>query len=733
MARGSGAALRTRLEPVRFLGCAALVAVGLSLASGTVTAQSAGPAAVAPAAQEARPLLPTPREYAPGEAIPLERGVAIMPAGHSEDGLTVQDLKEALGSRDVDADVRRGEAAVVVRLLRNADPEADRILDRTGLSLDPAMEEEGYVLVVEEGRADVVASTAAGIYYGVQTLKQLLEGRGVDARLHGARIRDWPALRWRGLHDDLSRGPVPTLEFQKEQIRTLAAYKLNVYSPYFEHTLAYESHPLIAPPGGAMTAEQVRELVEFARRHHVTVVPEQEAFGHLHHVLKWELYQDAAETPHGHVLAPGRDESLELIEDWFSEIFSLFPGPFVHLGADETFDLGRGRTRERVEEEGLGPVYVEFLTRIVELLEPSGKRFLFWGDVAVNEPELVSELPPELIAVAWNYWSSDGFDDYLNTFESVGMETWVAPGVNNWSRIYPDFHVALPNIRGFVAAGQRLGSTGMLNTTWDDDGEALFNQTWYGVVFGAQAAWRDGPAEIDTFRESFGAVFHEDPTGRVAEAYRLLTEAYRLLHGADVGAGTDVLFWMDPWSEEGQRVSAELLPTASELRLAAERAIVALAEGRREAAARGDTLGHPEVMAAMELGARKMDFIGLKFQLAREIVESYDRAARIAARGERVDDAELRRAVTDELRDISAINGRMQDLRNGYGVLRQLYEDAWYRENRPYWIHNVLARYDRGVQRWTDRIDAFGAVWSRWRREGTIPPAVEAGIPALRP
>jgi len=86
-----------------------------------------------------------------------------------------------------------------------------------------------------------------------------------------ARIPDWPAMRYRGLDDYLSRGPVPTLEFQKRQIRTFAAYELNVYSPYFEHTLAYRSNPLIAPPVGAITSEQVAELVAYAKQYHIDV------------------------------------------------------------------------------------------------------------------------------------------------------------------------------------------------------------------------------------------------------------------------------------------------------------------------------------------------------------------------------------------------------------------------------------------------------------------------------
>ena len=66
------------------------------------------------------------------------------------------------------------------------------------------------------------------------------------------------------LDDDLSRGPVTTLDFEKKLIRTLAVYKINLYSPYFEHTAAYASNPLIAPPGGCITASDAAALVAYA-------------------------------------------------------------------------------------------------------------------------------------------------------------------------------------------------------------------------------------------------------------------------------------------------------------------------------------------------------------------------------------------------------------------------------------------------------------------------------------
>ena len=584
------------------------------------------------------------------------------------------------------------------------------------------MRAEGYALQPDGTRLTIAAESPAGLFYGAQTVKQLISGRGRDGRLQLVRARDWPAMRYRGLHDDLSRGPVPTLEFQKEQIRRFAAYKLNVYSPYFEHTLEYASHPLAAPPGGAMTREDVRELVRYARQYHIDVIPEQEAFGHLHHLLKWELYAPIAETPHGHVIAPGQPASMQLIKQLFAEIDSLFPSRFVHLGADETFELGRGQTASRVKSEGIGTVYVDFLRTITDSLRFMDKRFLFWGDVAGNHPELVKTLPKNMIAVPWVYWltSAANLEGTVKPWKDAGMEFWVAPGVNNWLRVYPDNGVALRNIQQFVATGQRNGATGMLNTSWDDDGDALFNQTWYGVLWGAAASWQPGESSIADFERSFGRVFHGDTTGNIDEAERKLAAAHARLRDAGIGEASTFAFWLDPWSGEGQLMAKQVLPVARDVRILAESALVLIAHARRA----GVSPRSRDALAAVELGARRIDWLAAKFQFADEVAQMYHRAGADTSR-------EGRREAQQQLADIShPINGRVLDLREGFANLKQLHQQAWLAENRPYWIDNVMGKYDVAIQLWIRRADDIAAAWRVFNRTRVLPSAASLGIPA---
>jgi hypothetical protein len=709
-------------------------------------------------AQAGPHLIPMPREVRAAAVQPLSSGVQITCSAPcaAEDAFSVSDLKAFLTSRNV---LVSASSPVNILVTRYGSPLSQSIYKESlppgsadsPTAMPEAMKGEGYAIIPDGKGLAITAASAEGIFYAIQTVKQLVEAYpGQAAVLHTATIRDWPAMRYRGLDDDLSRGPVTTLEFEKKMIRTLAAYKINLYSPYFEHTAGYASDPLPGPPGGTITAADAAALVAYAKDYHITIVPEQEAFGHLHHNLTWEMYQPLAETPHGAVLAPGQPGSLTLTTRMLNELAAEYPGPFLHIGADETVDLGLGQTKADVDARGLAPVYLDFMQRIVTALQPLHRKLLFWGDIAQDAPDLLKQLPPSFkqstIAVAWVYSPEPkGYEKFLKPFSEAGFETWVAPSVNNFRKVYPNNNYALANIQGFARDGQRMGSTGLLNTIWNDDGEGLFNQDWYGILFGAAAAWQPGESSIPEFENSYAQVFHNDATGKLNQAQVELMAAHALLREqAKVGDASNSLFWLDPLSKDGQKIGAEIRPYTHELRLHAEAALTLIAQAWAAAGARpvpasalgtfydaavygaaSSNLAEPDAVDAMELGARRMDLIGLDFQLSDEIVEGYQRAYAMQA----TTDKKQRAAVARELSDINGINGRIEDIRDTYALLRDMYESAWLASNRPYALRPVLEHYDYTVGIWQARSDRLRSALRQWNDTHTLPPAAELGLP----
>jgi hypothetical protein len=156
--------------------------------------------------------------------------------------------------------------------------------------------------------------------------------------------------------------------------------------------------------------------------------------------------------------------------------------------------------------------------------------------------------------------------------------------------------------------------------------------------------------------------------------------------------------------------------------LHAERAITLVAQARNA----NPSLRETDALDALELGARRMDLIGLKFQVTDEIAVSYAKAFALQDSKKKED----REDVARSLGDINGVNGKLQDMRNNYSLMRDLYEAAWLKSYRPYFLRNNLERYDLTIQMWLQRIDRVRSVQRQWINAQTVPPAAELGIPA---
>src|SRR6202789_2046266 len=221
--------------------------------------------------------------------------------------------------------------------------------------------------------------------------------------------------------------------------------------------------------------------------------------------------------------------------------------------------------------------------------------------------------------------------------------------------------MALDEIQEFTRDGKKYGATGQLNTLWNDDGESLANMNWDGILFGAAAAWQHGESSIPAVQQSFAQALHRDSLGLVTQAQDELTAAMSLLHDSKVignTEGTDGLFWVDPWSKDGQVMAEKMRPINSAVRLYAEHALTFIAQAK--AAEPG--LREPDAISAMEFGARRIDFLGLKFQLADEMADAYARAQATSQVVLTANEPRPRPSTAALLSDLNGVNGRLQDI-----------------------------------------------------------------------
>ncbi len=480
--------------------------------------------------------------------------------------------------------------------------------------------------------------------------------------------------------------PFPRWLLSSAISRLLAEYKINVVSPYMENVYAYPSLPNVAAPGGAITPDEAKELVKYAAQFHVEIIPEQESFGHLHLALQQERLQSLAEMPYGNVLSPNASGSFDLINKMFGDLADVFPAPFFHIGADETVELGEGQTKADVTAQGYGKVYIDYLRKIDDTLGPYHRNILFWGDMGLHHPELLKLLPHDMIAVAWDYNAQASYSKLIRPFTQAGLETWVAPGVSSWNRIYPNYNVARANIRQFVTDGKALGATGVLNTTWFDDGEGMVGFTWYGLAYGAAHSWQSA-VDDDQFNSSWDWTFFRADDHHFAGEVKSLSGVHDALTQAINSDGKDSLTWRNAMSPEGQSLYAKMEPAAHQIRLSAEDVIADLLPNWKDARRNGDMLAYTE------FAARRFDFLGQKAIYAKSIADLY-----VQAQAQSTDSIAVHKA-------LNRINDLIEDMSHQTMILRDEYQRLWLGENRPYFLGNILARYDREAERWNAAAD----------------------------
>jgi hexosaminidase len=381
--------------------------------------------------------------------------------------------------------------------------------------------EEGYVIRIEKNSILILAQTNKGLFYGFQSLKQLFKQDNIAC----GEIYDKPSFAIRAWQDDISRGPIPSINQLKKEIQILAHYKLNYLTLYTEQVYKYVSHPSIAPKEG-LSAAEVIELREYAKQFYVQLIANQQSFGHLEKLLKTKGYEDLAENKH--IISPANERTYPLLENFYKEQHASYQSNYFHINADETFGLGSGQNKALLDSLGLVRLYAYHINKIDQILKKQGNTLIMWSDIISAHPEIINLLPKDIILIPWAYDAAKSFKNFLQPIAKSGFKFWVAPGINNWLNVFPNQVVTQENIYNLVRDGYELGAKGVLNTTWDDDGFALFGNNWQGLIWGAELSWNapekesNSKARWEEFEENVNTQFWEGSMQKWVKRYDAL-------------------------------------------------------------------------------------------------------------------------------------------------------------------------------------------------------------------
>lgn len=384
------------------------------------------------------------------------------------------------------------------------------------LTIDRSLSSESYQLNIDRF-IRITGGTHAGVFYGTCTLIQLLEQ--MDGTLPRLYIDDFPAFPVRGVMLDISRDKVPTMETLYHLVDMLASWKINQIQLYTEHTFAYVRHAVVWEFASPMSGQEIIELDQFCRERYIDLVPNQNSFGHMHRWLQHDAYRYMGETPdvdelelaRGWVipspfsLSPAIADSLPFVDSLFDELLPHFTSRLFNVGCDETFDLGLGQSKYLVETQGKGRVYLTFLREILKAAQKRNVTPMFWADLVVEHPELVPELPHDVIALVYGYDADHPFDEQARRCAEANIPFYVCPGTSTWLSLFGRVPTSIGNIRNAAMSGLARGAIGLLNTDWGDNGHHQFLFASYsGFAYSAALGWNtstepDLSAALDLF------------------------------------------------------------------------------------------------------------------------------------------------------------------------------------------------------------------------------------------
>ena len=382
-------------------------------------------------------------------------------------------------------------------------------------TFDLTTDQQGYTLEISEHQVTINGTSAAGAFYGIQTLRQLLEQEEIPCLT----ITDFPGFEHRGFYHDVTRGKIPTLATLKQLIDDMAYFKMNSLQLYIEHTFPFKEFGDYAEKNGYLTPEEIRELDDYCYENFIEFIPSIATFGHLYELLEMDQYRDLQELENftadqlywfhrmgHHTIDPTNPHSIEIITSMIDQFLPLFRTNKFNICCDETFDLKKGKHKG----QDTGKLYIDFVKKIIAHLESKRKQVMMWADILLQHPETIDELPKDIEFLNWNY-RVEPKEAPFQVFDQLGCTQIVCPGTGSWSRLVECIDTSSQNILKMCDYGYKYHAKGMLNTNWGDFGNPCsLELSMHGLVLGAAKSWNALTAKDGSFTNAMNYLVYKN-------------------------------------------------------------------------------------------------------------------------------------------------------------------------------------------------------------------------------
>ncbi len=569
-----------------------------------------------------------------------------------------------------------GTRRAIILGIPERDKEFKKRCGREAIMIQKWQGNQGYVLKAQKDIIVIAGNTSTGLFYGVQTLRQLIEPRPSALIVPGLVIRDWPIYQSRGIQIDISRQPLPKISYFKTIIDDLAAYKINKLMLSTQHTIRFQRHPDIAPEG-ALTQEELKEIIAYARDHHIELINNLESLGPMEQILGLEAYQELADDPtNPRYISPVKEASYELLNDLYDELIPLYESELFCVHCAEP--AGWSINQDSVLRIGIEGVYLRHLTRLNKLLTSYKQRMLIWGDMARKYQRIIPKLPKEAIILNRDFEVRPNYYKTIQPFQQAGLpdlprrqaggqagiEQFICPGTSSANEIFPILDHSLNNIQRFLRDGhwKKIKNTMLCtsppgivrllerselsldtkvpkdvvqptivgsiplkrncHTINPSNSVNSMEANWFNIAWFSECAWLTNRSNQTHFKDKFTYSFYGAPGDEGTQLIEILNRPNQSLQPTNVNQERnsttgEVFFWEDPFKT---RLPLNIPHFSERMKTIEESSQKALnlIQGLRWKAKR-----HARNLDSLTYIARRWQLLARKFILAERLAQDY--------------------------------------------------------------------------------------------------------------
>jgi hypothetical protein len=395
------------------------------------------------------------------------------------------------------------------------------------LTQDAPENEEGYVLDILNG-AHISSRTATGLFYGAQTLAQLIQDS--DKSVRSLTIKDWPSISYRAVQFD-TKHHLDTIDHYYDTIDQLASYKINAIIWEIEDKLDYRRQPNVGADN-AISIEELQAITRYAAARNIEISPLIQGLGHASFILKHDEYADIRDKEGDDwAFCPINERTYEVQFDLYRDAIEAFPGSrYLHIGGDEV-RVGESELAKASGKTDL-ELHLHWLNRVSDFLVANGRIPIMWDDMPLKLAgvyntthqrqfdeakakarwaekgeeleEMADIFSKDAVYMRWNY-SDPGLPGNklaLDYYADNGFKAMAATAAQTRWPVMPRNNGNVAPIHTFCKMTADSGLEGILCTAWDDDSPHM-ELYWRGWMAFAEFSWSPDIRSDEEFQDIF--------------------------------------------------------------------------------------------------------------------------------------------------------------------------------------------------------------------------------------